>query len=504
MRRAVPVVTAAPAIALAGISKRFGAVQANEAVDLTVEAGTIHGIIGENGAGKSTLVSILAGHYTADAGTISLFGEEVRLASSADAIRHGIGMVHQHFMLVPNFTVLENMMLGLAKAPLLSASRDDVLGRMAAIRKAYGIDLDPDAVVEDLPVGLQQRVEIVKALVGGGRILILDEPTGVLTPDETDRLFESLRVLKAKGVTILLITHKLREIMAVTDNVAVMRRGRMVAHTRTADTSREALAAAMVGREVRAVRNATPPRLGPVALSVEHLSVADQSGTPRLSDVSFTLRSGEILGVAGVAGNGQSELLAALAGLVPPSGGRFSVGGRTVSAEAPADPGQMRALGIAHVPEDRRREGLVMPFEMGENAVLGYLGKATERRWLLKRRRMLSRCQELMDRFDGARRDPRLRSRQLFSGGQQQKLCDQRTRTEHGARFLKVLLAVPGAARDRDRLVSGGAVRQSERFEQFIPPRRSRHLRDGGLPILQWFSWSSTRSSPCPTASMVV
>ena len=457
----------APAIVLSGITKRFGAVLANDGVDLTVAAGTIHGIVGENGAGKSTLMSILSGHHLADSGAIALFGEPVVLRSSADALARGIGMVHQHFMLVPNFTVLENLMLGLAEGPLLSASDGAVRGRLARFGTAHDLSVDPDAVVERLPVGLQQRVEILKALMRGGRILILDEPTGVLTPAETDRLFETLLGLRREGVTILLVTHKLREIMAVTDAVSVMRGGRMVAHRRTADTNREELAELMVGREVREVANPSVARAGEPVLVAEELSVTDAGGARRLSDVSLTLHAGEIVGVAGVVGNGQSELLAVLAGLVPPDAGGFSIGGRRVDRERPADPAEMRALGVAHVPEDRRREGLVLDFEASENAVLGYPAEASGRRpWLLSRGRMRARCTGLMRGFDVRPPDPRLRAGG-FSGGNQQKLVMAR---EVGAAPRVLLVGQP------TRGVDIGAI-------EFIH-RRLLELRDRGCAIL--------------------
>ena len=456
-----------PAVSLRGITKVFGTVRANDGVDLDVAEGTVHGIIGENGAGKSTLVSILSGHYRADAGEVRLFGKAVRMTSSADAIRNGIGMVHQHFMLVPNFTVLENLMLGLAKAPLLKASRGEVRQKLSALQEAYGLDVDPDAIVERLPVGLQQRVEIIKALIGGGRILILDEPTGVLTPEETDRLFKSLAVLKEQGVTILFITHKLREIMAITDAVSVMRRGEMVAHRKTSETSREELAELMVGRPVEMVRNETASGEGEVRLSTRGLKVRDEDGVVRVSDFDLDLRAGEIVGVAGVAGNGQSELLAALAGLVAPAGGAITVGSRTITREAPADPRQMRSLGVAHVPEDRRREGLVLPFQMQENAVLGYLRQAGgSRGWLLARRRMLRRCTELMERFDVRPAEPRLRAAG-FSGGNQQKLVLAR---EHGAEPRVLLVGQP------TRGVDIGAI-------EFIH-RQLLGLREAGCAIL--------------------
>lgn len=428
------------AVRLSGITKRFGAVLANDRVDLAVPAGTIHGIIGENGAGKSTLVSILSGHYTADAGAIELFGERVRLGSRANAIAHGIGMVHQHFMLVHNFTAVENLMLGLAKTTLLGAPRADVLGRVADLDARYGLNVPLDEPVETLPVGVQQRLEIMKALIAGGRILILDEPTGVLTPDETERLFESLETLRRQGVTILFITHKLREIMAITDNVSVMRRGRMVAHMATADATDASLAEAMVGRTVARVRNSFSRSEGVVEMGIRDLGVRDAGGLPRLTDVSLDLRAGEIVGVAGVAGNGQSELLSTLAGITRPSAGTIVVGGRIISPTAPASPRTMRDLGIAHVPEDRRREGLVLPFQMQENSVLGYLGLARgRRRWLLRKRKMRNRAEALMSSFDVRPPDPRLIAAG-FSGGNQQKLVLAR---EHGAAPRVLLVGQP-------------------------------------------------------------
>ncbi|MEM9223256.1 MAG: ABC transporter ATP-binding protein [Pseudomonadota bacterium] len=455
------------AVELRGITKVFGAVRANDNVDLTVEAGTIHGIIGENGAGKSTLVSILSGHYRADMGDVVLFGEPTKMQSSADAIRGGIGMVHQHFMLVPNFTVLENLMLGLATAPLLRTDENTVRTKLRELQDAYGLTVDADTVVEDLPVGLQQRVEIIKALIRGGRILILDEPTGVLTPDETDQMFESLHVLKAQGVSIILITHKLREIMDITDNVSVMRQGKMVAHRKTSETTREELAELMVGRSVKTVRNEAHRQAGDVVMATHGLGYRDTVGAMRLADVSLELREGEIVGVAGVAGNGQSELLAILAGLTPPTQGVITIAGHSVGPDKPADPAMMRALGVAHVPEDRRREGLVLPFQMSENAVLGYLAHAHgNSQWFLKRGRMLQRCDDLMGRFDVRPADPRLRA-EGFSGGNQQKLVLAR---EHGAAPKVLLVGQP------TRGVDIGAI-------EFIH-RQLLDLRDEGCAIL--------------------
>ncbi len=411
-----------PAVRLRGISKRFGAVQANDAVDLEILPGTIHGIIGENGAGKSTLVSILYGFYTADSGSIEVDGQPVAIASSADAIGHGIGMVHQHFMLVPTFTVLENVMLGREGGARLAPGRAATRAELMRLEREHGLEVPPDALVGTLPVGLQQRVEILKALIRGARILILDEPTGVLTPDETDRLFDILRGLAGEGVTVLLITHKLREIRAVCDAVSVMRRGRMVGHRVPAETTREELAELMVGRPVQldAQRRAAAP--GAVALRAEGLTWRDAAGAVRLREVSFELRSGEILGVAGVSGNGQSELLDLLSGIAPVQEGFFELGARRVDRAHPAGPAEMRALHLAHVPEDRQRRGLVLPFEAAENAMLGYhRGAQAGPGPFTRPTSMRAFAAALMRRFDVRPPDPRLRARG-FSGGNQQKI----------------------------------------------------------------------------------
>lgn len=412
----------APAVRLTGITKTFGPVIANDAVDLTVEAGTIHGIIGENGAGKSTLVSILYGFYGADSGRIEIDGAEVSIQTSADAIAHGIGMVHQHFMLVQNFTVLENVMLGAEGGAMLRAGKAATRAELLRLERDYGLDVDPDALIEDLPVGLQQRVEILKALRRGARILILDEPTGVLTPAETDRFFEILRGLRAQGVTVLLITHKLREIMEVTDSVSVMRRGKMVGHRVTAETTREELAELMVGRAISLQVDRVAAEPGAVALSAQNLTWRDEGGVARLSDVSLDLRAGEILGLAGVSGNGQSELLDLLSGIVPVQEGQLRVGARVVTAADPLDPAEMRRLGVSHVPEDRHRRALVLPFEARENAVLGYHeGAQAGTGRMLSPAAMQAHCTTLMERFDVRPVAPKLPAIG-FSGGNQQKL----------------------------------------------------------------------------------
>jgi len=411
----------APAIELIGVDKSFGPVHANRDVNLRVERGVIHGIVGENGAGKSTLMSILYGFYEADAGEIRINGEPVRIRSSREAISHGIGMVHQHFMLVPPLSVLENVMLGAEGGPLLASGAAAIRAKLAHLAKAYALDVDPDAIVGELSVGLQQRVEILKALVRGAEILVLDEPTAVLTPAEADQLFEMLRVLKAQNKTILFITHKLREIISLTDRVSVMRRGEMVATFETDKTSPPELADAMVGRKVILKVDKGPAHPGKIVLEARHLSVLDDRGVTRVDDVSFTLREGEIVGIAGVAGNGQSELLEALAGIRSLSGGEILVGG---AAPAPSErnPKGIRALGVGHVPEDRHRVGLVMPFEACESAMLGFQDDPVYGRGVLFDRRAIIRDEAAkMEAFDIRPRNPLLKTAN-FSGGNQQKI----------------------------------------------------------------------------------
>ncbi len=412
----------APAIELVGIDKRFGTVHANRDIHLRVEKGAIHGIVGENGAGKSTLMSILYGFYQADAGEIRIDGETRTIADSQQAIALGIGMVHQHFMLVDPFTVLENVMLGVEGGARLAAGRAKVRAELKRLAADYGLEVDPDAVVETLPVGLQQRVEILKALYRGAETLILDEPTGVLTPAEADHLFRILRVLKEQGKTIILITHKLREIMAVTDAVSVMRQGQMVATFATSETSMEDLAETMVGRRVLLRVEKGPARPGDTVLEVDDLSLTDAQGVARLRDIALSVRAGEIVGIAGVAGNGQSELLETLAGIRRPTRGRIVVNGHETTPARPVDAAQMRARGLAHVPEDRHRMGLVMAFEEWENAHLGYHGDADCNAGpFLRINRMRAEARRQIADFDIRPPDCRLKTAN-FSGGNQQKI----------------------------------------------------------------------------------
>ncbi|GGD99342.1 nucleoside ABC transporter ATP-binding protein [Gemmobacter megaterium] len=368
--------TAAPvspyAIELRGVSKAFGPVQANKDISIRVRRGTIHGIIGENGAGKSTLMSILYGFYKADAGEILIGGQPTAIPDSQAAIRAGIGMVFQHFKLVPNFTVLENIILGVEEGRLLRPSLSKARGALKQLAADYELDVDPDAVVEELSVGHQQRVEILKALYRQADILILDEPTGVLTPAEADHLFRILRGLRDQGKTVILITHKLREIMEITDEVSVMRRGTMVATVDTATTSPEHLAELMVGRKVLLRVDKVPATPGKPVLEVENLCVTDASGVQRLKNVSLQVRAGEILGIAGVAGNGQTELLQVLGGTQRATG-TLRLNGADLPLSGSACNGQARrAAGVAHVPEDRHEEGLILDFTAWENVAFGY------------------------------------------------------------------------------------------------------------------------------------
>jgi simple sugar transport system ATP-binding protein len=411
-----------PAIELRGIDKRFGAVHANRDVDLVVPKGTIHGIVGENGAGKSTLMSILYGFYEADAGEIRIDGSVVRIRSSSAAIAAGIGMVHQHFMLVDTFTAVENVMLGAEGGMLLSAGIARCREELKRLETDYGLEVPLDIPVSDLTVGQQQRVEILKALYRGAEILILDEPTGVLTPQETDQLFRIFASLRDKGVTVILITHKLQEILSITDNVSVMRRGEMVAHRKTAETDREELAELMVGRKVVLRVSKSEAKPGEVRLSVEDITVTDRDGIKRVDGLSLEVRSGEIVGIAGVSGNGQSELLEALSGIRKFNRGRIIVNGHEIYSRSDHDAATLRANRLAHVPEDRHRMGLVTAFAANESSILGYhRDDCYNGPVLMERDRIVGECRERMNDFDVRPQDPFLKTAN-FSGGNQQKL----------------------------------------------------------------------------------
>ncbi len=415
--------TAAPAIELRGISKAFGPVQANKDISIRVAKGTIHGIIGENGAGKSTLMSILYGFYKADRGEILINGRPTTIADSQAAIRAGIGMVFQHFKLVQNFSVLENVVLGAEDGALLRPSLAKARKALEDLAREYELDVDPDALIEDLSVGHQQRVEILKALYRHADILILDEPTGVLTPAEADHLFRILGNLREQGKTVILITHKLREIMEITDTVSVMRRGEMVATVRTAETSPEALAELMVGRKVLLHVPKGPANPGPVVLEVQGLRVRDDQGVERVKGIDLTIRAGEILGIAGVAGNGQSELLAVLGGIENGTG-TIRVNGRPLDLTGRQSDGQSRRRdGIAHVPEDRQHLGMIMDFAAWENVAFGYHHDPAyqKNRLFMDNAALVKDTEGKMARFDVRPPIPSLAAKN-FSGGNQQKI----------------------------------------------------------------------------------
>ncbi|HUS17460.1 MAG TPA: ABC transporter ATP-binding protein, partial [Chloroflexia bacterium] len=357
------------AVAMTGITKRFAGVVANDDVSFTAAPGEVHALLGENGAGKSTLMSILAGLYRPDAGTIKLDGAPVQFHAPGDAIAHGIGMVYQHFMLVPSLTVTENAMLGdRSRDPRLDAAR--VAAELTGLSTRYGMQVHPGALIWQLSVGEQQRVEILRLLYRGARVLIFDEPTAVLTPQESADLVRTLRHMAAEGFCIIFISHKMDEVLAVADRVTVLRRGRVVATLDAAATDRPALARLMVGRDVP--RQVARPADAPVGaaepvLEVRGLRAAGDRGLPALNGVDLHVRAGEILGIAGVAGNGQRELAEVLTGLRRAGGGSMRLQGRDMTG---AGPGALVAAGVAHVPEDRLGTGLVASLDLADNLIL--------------------------------------------------------------------------------------------------------------------------------------
>ncbi len=351
---------------LRGITKRFGSLVANDHIDLTVEPGQIHALLGENGAGKTTLMNVLYGLTQADEGEIHIDGKRVALRSPKEAINAGIGMVHQHFMLVPVFTVAENVTLGVEQTRWLGLlDRRRTRRQVLELSHRYGLDVDPDAYIENLPVGIQQRVEIVKALLREANVLILDEPTSVLIPSETEDLFRVMRELRAGGRSIVFISHKLKEVQSIADTITIIRRGKVVGQRRPTATDAE-LASLMVGRSVELQVRKTPARPGAVALDVSGLTVYDDRGQVAVDNLSFQVRTGEILGVAGVQGNGQTELCEALMGLRP-AAGTVRLSGKDLSHASARD--RLRT-GIGYIPEDRQEDGLVSGFSVAENLVL--------------------------------------------------------------------------------------------------------------------------------------
>lgn len=393
---------------LSGITKRFGSVIANDAIDLSVEAGSIHALLGENGAGKSTLMNVLSGLYSPDAGEIYLNQQPVQITSPSVAKQYGIGMIHQHFMLVPSLTVAENIVLGSGPMRLKLAQQ---AAAIEATAQSYGLAVPVQARVEDLPVGVQQRVEILKVLYHRAKLLILDEPTAVLTPEEVQGLIQILKQLAADGHTILFISHKLEEVMALCDRVTVLRQGKVVATVATAETTSSDLAELMVGHSVAV--NARPPAadLGETVLNVTNLSVQNARGLPAVRNLSFELRRGEILGIAGVDGNGQRELADALAGLATPTQGEIDI-----------PDAQQPDFKLGYIPEDRQKMGLILSFSIARNLILKLFWQIPFcRRWLLQQQQILNYADQAQQQFDIRAAHSQLTAGQL-SGGNQQKI----------------------------------------------------------------------------------
>jgi general nucleoside transport system ATP-binding protein len=408
-----------PLLELKGITKRFPGVVANDGVDFDLRKGEVHALLGENGAGKSTLMNILYGLYHPDEGEFLMDGKPLRISSPREAIDAGIGMVHQHFMLIPVMTVAENIVLAAepTKGPLLDERAAEA--RVRELSERFGLAVRPDAVIESISVGMQQRVEILKALYRGAEILILDEPTGVLTPQEAGELFEIVDSLKAEGKSIIFISHKLNEVLEIADRITVLRRGKTIETVPREGATEESLARLMVGRDVVLRVEKTPAQPGDPLLGVESLRVDDERGLEAVRGVSFEVRAGEIVGIAGVDGNGQSELIDAITGLRKPKEGHIRIGGRDLTRESPRE---LLDAGVGHIPEDRQRRGLVLDFNLAENIALHDYRKAPESRfgWLFPKR-LIARAKTLLDEFDVRGGGP-LTQAGALSGGNQQKV----------------------------------------------------------------------------------
>jgi simple sugar transport system ATP-binding protein len=402
---------------LAGITKRFGPLLANDGISLDLHRGEVLALLGENGAGKTTLMNILFGHYVADEGTIEAFGQVLPPGSPKAALARGIGMVHQHFTLADNLTVLDNVMLGTEPLWRARSRRAEARARLAELSETFGLSVNSDARVADLSVGERQRVEILKALYRDARILILDEPTAVLTPQETEALFATLRRLVGRGLAIIFISHKLHEVMAVSRRVIVLRQGKLVAERRTAETDRHELAELMVGRPI------PEPKIEPIPLGPSVLELAGvrltSDNRPLLQDISLNLHANEIVGIAGVSGNGQGALADLVSGIVPPTGGRMSLFGEEIHH---FDPARMVAYGIARIPEDRHAVGLVGDLSLEENLISArYRELPFSRRGLIDSKAVRDFATRIIADFDVRCPGPRAATR-LLSGGNMQKL----------------------------------------------------------------------------------
>jgi len=403
-------------VRLRGIGKRFPGVIANDDVNIDVRRGTIHAIVGENGAGKSTLMKILYGVQPPDSGTIEINGEQVSLHSPADAIKVGVGMVFQHFMLADNFTVLENVVLGAEK---LHGIGGDARAEVKRISDAYGLDIEPDRLVEELGVGARQRVEILKVLYRGAKIVILDEPTAVLVPQEVDELFGNLRELKKEGISVIFISHKLDEVLSVADEITVIRRGTTVRTVLPTDVTARQLAELMVGSELPSPSTETSTVTETVLLSVQHLGLPSLGGRPLLDDISFDIHKGEVLGIAGVEGNGQAELVESIMGMRPGVTGSIELTGSDLSSQSTRE---RREAGIGYIPEDRHRHGLLLDAPLWENRVLGHQGRPPSARGpLIDKRAARADTERIIAEYDVRTPGPDVLARAL-SGGNQQKL----------------------------------------------------------------------------------
>jgi len=424
-----------PVLELKGITKRFPGVLANDHIDLTLQQGEIHALLGENGAGKTTLMNILYGLYQPDEGEIWVNGNKTLIHSSTDAIRAGIGMVHQHFMLIPVFTVTENVMLGEESTKAGGIlDRETAAARIRSISEQYKLLVNPDSYIKDLPVGVQQRVEIIKLLYRNANILIFDEPTAVLTPQEADELFEIMRSLTQQGKSIIFITHKLREVLDVSDQVTVIRRGKVIGSVLPEKADQATLASMMVGRDVHLELEKEESKPGDVILNVENLVVADETRQVTVDGVTFDVHAGEVLGVAGVQGNGQTELVEALTGLRTATSGKITLMGKAV---VHASPRQITELGAAHIPEDRQRDGLVLTFPVADNMVLNtYYLPPYARGVVMDENKIMATAVERIKEYDVRTPGPVTPVGSL-SGGNQQKVIVARELS----RPIKLLVA---------------------------------------------------------------